>query len=202
MLTLSGPPVRDGAIAGLCITKRVSVNAERAVVMLEYEVTNRGPAPQSVAGWEITRVPRDNLHFFPEGAAKPVKKFQPLLPLRSEGGVAWLSYDPQSMPEDLLVGRAGAEGWLASLRGRLLFIKQFPKVAVDRWAPGEAEILLFLNGNDPYVELEAQSGLVRLEPGGSLRWGVRWYARRVPDEIPGAVGSCPLVDFVRATLVP
>jgi hypothetical protein len=202
LLELIGPPVSTGAIAGLSITKRISASGELGVACIEYEIFNRSGRAQEVAGWEITRVPRDNLHFFPEGKPGEVKKFQDLLPLASAGQVAWLKYDADRMTRDLLVGRDGAEGWLGSVCDDLLFVKQYPEVAEGEAAPGEAEVLIFLNGESAYVELEAQSALRRLEPGQSLAWSVRWYVRQLPAELVARVGSTELVDFARSILLP
>jgi hypothetical protein len=197
VLVLSGATVASGGVAGLAITKRIGANAERAMVSVEYEIGNRGSQPCEVAGWEITRVPRNNLHFFPEGDPGEVKKFQDLLPLQSRGGVAWLDHDPARMDRDLLVGRHGAEGWMASLRGDLLFVKSFPEVPPSRCAPGEADVLLFSSGASAYVEVEAQSAMACLAPGATLRWPVRWAARRLPPGLDRTLGSAALVDFVR-----
>ena len=199
-LVLTGPTVASGGVAGLSMGKRISVSAEQAIVCLEYQITNHSAAACEVAGWEITRVPRDNLHFFPEGAPGDVKKFQDLLPLQSAGGVAWLQYDPACMDRDLLVGRDGSEGWMASVRGDLLFAKYFPEIPEGGAAPGEAEVFLFLNGENAYVEVEAQSAVQRLEPGESLRWPVLWAVRRLPADVRVGVGSSALVDFVRRVL--
>jgi hypothetical protein len=201
VLALTGPPVSGGSIAGLAVRKYFWANAEQAVACIRYEVHNQSGRPQQVAAWEITRVPRSNLHFFPEGAPGDVKKFQDILPLVSSGGVAWLQYDPQLMDRDLLVGRDGAEGWLASVQGDLLFVKQFPEITDGRPAAGEAEVLLFLNGESAYVELEAQSVLRRLEPGQALAWSVRWYARRLPAGLSVRAGNPELVEFVRSILI-
>jgi hypothetical protein len=201
VLVLTGPPVAGGSIAGLAIRKYFSANAEQSVACIRYEVHNHSDRPREVAAWEITRVPRSNLQFFPEGAPGDVKKFQDVLPLDSSGGVAWLKYDPQHMDRDLLVGRDGAEGWLASARADLLFIKQFPEIIEGRPAAGEAEVLLFLNGQSAYVELEAQSAVRRLEPGQALAWSVRWYARRLPAGLSVRTGNPELVDFARSILI-
>ena len=200
VLVLSGPTVTSGGIQGLSITKRIAANAEAAAVCLEYQIHNHGNGAQDVAAWEITRVPRANLHFFAEGPAGEVKKFQDLLPLASVGGVAWLEYDAARMDRDLLVGRHGSEGWLASLRDDLLFIKEFPVVAPDQAAPGEAGVLLFLSGESSYVELEAQSQLLRLASSETLSWAVQWRLRRLPAGLDRTRGSPELVEFVRSVL--
>jgi hypothetical protein len=199
-LELTGPTVRSGGVAGLAMTKRLWANAEQGFVCLEYELVNRGSSPCAVAAWEVTRVPRDNLHFFPEGGSGRVKKSHEVLPLRSEGGIAWLEYDLGVMDRDRLVGCDGAEGWMASVRGDLLFAKVFEEVPVERVAPGEAEVLLFSSGASAYVELEAQSAYERLAPGESLRWPVLWMVRRLPAALEVRAGNLALVDFVRRAL--
>jgi hypothetical protein len=196
VLVLEGPTIRSGAIAGLGIVKRLAANAAQGLVCLEYEIVNRGTEPREVAAWEVTRVPRDNLQFFAEGAPGDVKKVCDLLPLESAGGVAWLQYDPARMVGNLSTGRDSGEGWVASLRGDLLFAKFFPKAPAGRAAPGEAEVFLYLSGENPYVEVEAQSELHHLAPGDSFRWPVVWAARRVP----AGIGRSELVETVRGVL--
>ena len=75
-------------LLGLAVSKRFSVDAQKAMVTVEYGIANQGEKPCSVGPWEITRVASGGLTFFPMGEGAPWKGPQELLPLRIEDGVA------------------------------------------------------------------------------------------------------------------
>ncbi|MBO7598957.1 MAG: hypothetical protein J6T70_18125 [Bacteroidales bacterium] len=51
----------------------------------------------------------------------------------------------------------------------------FPDLKPSDPAPDEAEIQVYVNQGDTYVELESQGAYTTLKPGKKLDWTVRWY---------------------------
>jgi hypothetical protein len=141
------------------IAQRYSVTASRAMV---------------AAPWEITRVPRGGIAFFPQGertrlAAVPA-------------GGAKLIAD-------------GTGGWLAYALGDVLFIKHFTDVPPGSFAPGEGDIEIYA-GSD-YLELEVQGAYTHLSKGKSTPWMVRWRAVAIPSTVSVAAGSATLLTFAQ-----
>ena len=89
----------------------------------------------------------------------------------------------------------GAGGWLAYALGDVLFLKIFPVVLPDSFAPKEGDIEIYL-GND-YLELEVQGAHTRLTNGTSIPWTVRWRAVAIPSTVSVTAGSATLLAFAR-----
>jgi hypothetical protein len=94
----------------------------------------------------------------------------------------------------------GREGWLAHVHGDGLLVKTFAVVPRAAQAPGEAQIEIYATPAHTYVEVEAQGPYETIVPGAALSWRVVWLIRRLPAEIRRAVGSAPLLDFIRGVV--
>ena len=70
---------------------------------------------------------------------------------------------------------ADGKGWLAFKSNGLVLKKVFPDLKPSDPAPDEAEIQVYVNQGDTYVELESQGAYTTLKPGKKLDWTVRWY---------------------------
>jgi hypothetical protein len=78
----------------------------------------------------------------------------------------------------------GAEGWLAHLAGRLLFLMTFPKVPRAAQAPTEAEIELYVDRTGLFVEVEQQGAYEVIPPGAeSTPWTVHFQVHAVPADV-------------------
>jgi hypothetical protein len=179
---------------GVRVTKRFSVDAARRGFAMEYVIDNAGGAPTRCAPWEVTRVAAGGLTFFPTGPLA-----SGALALQERAGAVWFDHGAQRsrLPADGLKSFAvGERGWLAHVRGGLLFIKRFAPVPCDLQAPGEAEIEVYANPH--YVELEVQGRYAPIAAGGSVSWTVLWCVREVPAGIAAAAGSADLVACVDA----
>ncbi|MBV9946465.1 MAG: hypothetical protein JOZ69_06435, partial [Myxococcales bacterium] len=154
-LTLRG--AENGAL-GLRVTKTVSPSASASspAMSIQYVVENDGAASRSVAPWEITRVRPEGLIFFPTGAGAAFSADAgPPLPTRQAAGATW--FDVATLPAgnaSIKYFADGARGWVAHLRGGMLFVKKFADIAPSDAAPGEAEIEVYVNGDRAYIELE------------------------------------------------
>lgn len=183
---------QPGSTTGYGVNKRVWLRSEGEVASIEYELVNhRATAP--AAPWEISRVSKRGLVFFPsEVEAEP----QSTLSSVSSGGVFWIDV-ARAPAGDSKLFQDGSEGWLAHLDGDLAFIKLFEDVSADEQAPGEAEIEVFVSGDYDYVEIEQQGRYESVPAGGSSRWRVSWLLRRTPPGLDTSLGSEGLVSWVR-----
>lgn len=186
--------------AGLVITKLISGNVQGSCFLLDYTITNMSGKPLTVAPWEITRVKTGGMAFFPMGAGERKGGLLPLT--REKDGIVWFVYREEGLPSkgDRQLYSDGAEGWLAALNGRTIFVKQFPDITLEQAAPKEGEIELYaspLTKSGGYVEIEHQGAYQVLSPGASSHWQVTWKIRRIPDSINTQAGNPALVDFVR-----
>jgi hypothetical protein len=181
-----------GATTGLGVQKRFALDVLRGRITIDYVLVNHS-ATLPAAPWEVTRVPKEGLAFFP--AAAPPSPATTLEP-RTIDGIAWV--DVQEAPAtDSKLFQDGAEGWLAFAHRDLVFIKLFEDVPSSAQASGEAEIEVFVNGSFDYVELEQQGPYAMVPAGASSSWRVTWLLRRRPEGMAAFVGSAALVDWVR-----
>jgi len=190
VLTLISPP---GAATGYAVQKRFWMNAARREITLEYSLRNES-ASRPAAPWEISRVPKEGLVFFP-APAPPLAKST--LPAQLEQGISWIDI-AQAPPVDSKLFQDGSEGWLAYAYRDLVFIKVFEDIAAADQAPEEAEIEIFVNGAMDYVEVEQQGRYALVPPGGSSAWRVTWRLERRPPAIAAELGNMELVSWVRA----
>ena len=198
VLSLSGATA-PFPLLGLAVEKKFSADSETGVVTVAYTVANRGSQARQVAPWEITRVAAGGLTFFPMGEGGPRKGPQDLLDPTIVDGVAWFAYDAAAITADQKLFADGLEGWIAHVDGDLLLVKSFGDTLPAQAAPGEAEIELYANAAHTYVEVENQGAYITLAPGATTTWTVRWMLRKLDlAATPVAVGSAPLVDFVRS----
>ena len=85
---------------------------------------------------------------------------------------------------------ADGTGWIAQVTPeRLLYLVSYPDFEPAAAAPGEAEIELYTNSSDVYVEFEQQGALAVIAPGESMTWTVRWKLRRLPGGTTVAAGT-------------
>jgi len=142
--------------------------------LITYTIKNEGSQPRSVAPWEITRVVNhgeaDGIIFFDA----PVDSIWPvgLMTFTSAYRASW--YKTDAAPQNRKVNADG-RGWLAYCADGLLLVKQFQDLKAGEAAPGEAEIQVYVNQGETYIELENQGPYTLLQPGEQLSWSVRWY---------------------------
>ena len=179
---------------GVSVDRRITADAGRGAVIFEFAIQNWGDAPTRLAPWQITRVPPGGLSLFPTGTGW----FPPSnLGVREALGVTWYAYDAAAVTDHQKLFADGREGWLAHVDGDALLVKTFAVVPRAAQAPGEAQIELYATPAHTYVEVEVQGAYETIAPGGTLTWQVVWLVRRLPAEVPRAVGSAALLDFIR-----
>jgi hypothetical protein len=182
------------------IEKSFTANLSAGCVDLSYEIHNEGAAVAPYAPWEVSRLDRGGLSFWPgvQATAGTVRwEFEPT----AIDGVLWWD-DAASAAASLTnnkVSADGEEGWAAHVAEGLLFVKTWTPVAVGDIAPDHGEVELYL-GNG-YIELEVQGPQADIPAAGSTSFAVRWYVQPLPAGTDVSVGSAALLAAARA-LVP
>jgi hypothetical protein len=163
-------------------------------VTILYTLINEGQDTENDAAWEVTRVPSGGMSFFPAGEGSVTGGFANYV--EKINNVSWYEYENSDAGGDKFFSD-GSNGWFAHVNDdSILFIKQFDNVHHDSVAPGENEIELWLNGDHAYIELENQSKYYSIEPGNSVEYEVKWYLRKIPEDIEISKGSTELVNYI------
>ena len=183
---------------GASIDKDISINDSTCAINLRYVIN--ASRTVTLAPWEITRVPRGGIAFFPLGDAQHFTAGPQAAHITQIQDIVW--FDDTGM-ENIGAGGAkliadGKDGWLAYAADGHLFLKKFADVAVDKIAPDEGDVEIFA-GKD-FLELEAQGGYATLKEYGQLPWTVEWRVIKIPKSVKVKVGSESLLKFVRDQL--
>ncbi len=185
---------------GASILKDITISSgETPRIDLNYTVRAEKDFPQ-VAAWEITRVPRNGLAFYPVKASTIDVPMGTVDYQLDRGEVVWQSLTATSRPPEGKLIANGAEGWLAWVSGGLLYIKSYAPVSQASMADGEGDIEVYVSDKLPYVELEVQSAARALAQGESLQWQVSWMLLELPEDLEVFSGNTKLIDLVRQTL--
>lgn len=142
---------------------------------IEYIIRNASDEAVEVAPWEITRVPSGGFLFFDAPAIRPVME----MTYTTEMGWQWIQFIAKRQNRKIF---ADAKGWLAFANDGLLFVKQFPDIASADAAPGEEEVEIYFNQGSTYTEIENQGKYVKLQPGESTSWKVKWTVMPVDKD--------------------
>jgi hypothetical protein len=194
-LSLRGAP---SAPLGVAVTKASSFDVARGAIAIAYTVRNVGPAPRSLAPWEVTRVRYGGLVLFPAGQPAFSADGGPPLATQDASGATWFDAGPAPPGANAKLFADAPRGWIAQEIGGLLFVKKFPTVARGLDAPGEATIEIYASGDRAYIEIENQGAFGPIAAGGSVTWQTIWFLTKVPPAEDGGLGSSSLVATVDA----
>lgn len=181
---------------GLQVTKEFFPGND-GQINLVYSMKNITDSVRRVAPWEITRVRKGGLLFFPVGDNPTGRKSFDAAPVKVVDGIAWYKDAGKRPSKNLLTTADGTEGWAAYVVGGKMFIKHFPNVVRSEIAPGEGEIAFYVSSVADYVEFEIQGKYQSLPPGGHSSWHVEWMVVDVPRQTEIDIGSPSLVEFAR-----
>ena len=183
-------------MSGLQCVKELTASGE-AWLTVRYSLINRGSGTKRAAPWEITRVRKGGLFFFPLG--EPPLRKKHFAPVRADliDGIVWVKDSRERPAENLLSIADGAEGWVAyAIDGRVL-IKKYADSPPEDQAPGEAEVLLYMSSEADYLEIELQGRYDTIGPGEHSQGDVEWTAAAIPPDMPVESGNGSLVRLVR-----
>jgi len=175
------------------VAKRFTADLQRQAVKVDYSVQATA-AGQSFAPWEITRVFKRGLTFWPTGTA-PRAGTMPILPTTTGAGCTWHEATAAAT-EGKLFANAGA-GWLAHVDGDIVIVKKFPDIMPTQAAPNEDEIEVYVGATD-YIEVEQQGAYQPVAQNASFMWTVTWFVRRLPSGVTATAGNQQLVSFVQS----
>jgi Domain of unknown function (DUF4380) len=190
----------ENAAIGASVDKDFSAHDKSCSIALRYNI--RASRPFTAAPWEITRVPRGGIAFFPEGddtrlVAGPLSPYTTITTTTTPN-IVWVDDSTRAAPVPAGGSKLiadGADGWLAYAVGDVLFIKKFTDVPPASFAPGEGNIEIY-PGSD-YLELEVQGAYTQLAGGDSVPWTVQWRAVVIPGAVVVVAGSATLLAFAR-----
>jgi len=183
------------ATLGVSMVKDYAADAASGWITINYTI--KSTKAQKAAPWEVSRVPRGGITFFPLGSS--VTKGP--LTISQLDGIVWFDDATKSVmdPGDgsKLIAD-GKSGWEAYALGGNLFLKRFVDQPASAQAPGEGEICIYPGKS--WIEFEVQGPYTQIAAGGSLPWKVEWRLVKIPSTVTVAVGSATLVSFVQQQL--
>jgi hypothetical protein len=179
---------------GASVTKDFSADATSGWVTILYTI--HATKAIQAAPWEITRVPRGGLVFFPMATGASLNK-GPLTTMSQSSGMAWFDDASQSItsPSGAKAIADGSGGWLGYALSGLLFIKKFPDQPSSAFAPGEGDVEVYPGSG--YLELEDQGPYTSIASGSSLGWTTNWKVVTIPGSVTVSAGSATLIAFAQ-----
>ncbi len=181
---------------GAQVQKRMSLDEQHDnVLRMDYTV-QAGERFEQLAGWEITRIPRRGLVFYPAQQSSLDVAMGAVI-YRHSDDVVWLELKSDIKPPEGKINANGDEGWLAWVEDNLLYLKLYQPVEQSRMATGEGDVEVYLSPRQDYIELEVQSAATSLASGEQLQWRVTWLVEELPSGVEAEVGNPKLLAWVR-----
>jgi hypothetical protein len=166
-------------------------------INLKYSIINITNEDKKAAPWEVTRVHKGGLFFFPIGETPLGKKIFRPVPSEIINGIFWFQTKETQNDSDELTTADGSEGWFAyAIKGNL-FIKKFKDIQPRSFAPGEKEISVYVDAKFDYIEIEAQGEYKDIKSQEKSMWNTKWIAAKIPSDIKVEKGNMKLVEFAR-----
>ena len=202
--TVASPSVtmvgETNATTGLSVTKKFTADLAKSAIVIDYTMT-ASMAGKSFAPWEITRVFKRGISFYPTGTAPGVAGAGfPIIPTTTGAGCTWHEAPTAAGEDQKIHADGGVGGWLAHVDGDVLLVKKFTDIPVAQQAPDEGEIEISVAGMQNYIELEQQGAYAPIAMGESKTWTVTWYVRKLPAGLTATVGNQMLVDYVTSLI--
>jgi hypothetical protein len=199
--TISGSHLLTTGMAdttlGVSMVKDYAADSASGWITINYTINST--KAQKAAPWEVSRVPRGGITFFPLGSS--VTK-GPLTITQSDG-VVWFDDTSKSATDpgdgSKLIAD-GKSGWEAHALGGNLFLKRFADQPASAQAPGEGEICVYPGKS--WIEFEVQGPYTQIAAGGSLPWKVEWKLVKIPSSVTVAAGSASLLAFAQQQVAP
>ena len=183
-------------VTGFRFSKELSADKANSI-NLDYTIVNKTDETKKVSPWEISRIHKGGLLFFPMGKrAMGIKAFDPVN-LDTIDGIAWYKDELKRPEKNKLSTADGSEGWTAYAINGKLFIKKFKDITPEMIAPGEGEVMVYVDSRADFVEYEIEGAYETLRAGEGLNWNVKWIGVDIPANIKVEIGNKELVDFVR-----
>jgi hypothetical protein len=179
---------------GVSMAKDYSVDPATGYINIAYTV--KASKAIKAAPWEVSRVPRGGIVFFPVGTtALTAGPFT----VKQTNGIAWIDDGPKTAtsPDGAKCFGDGA-GWTAYVLNGNLFLKKFMDQPASAQPKDEGEIDVY--PGDGFLEFEVQGPYTSIAANGSLPWSIQWKVVKVPSTVNVAVESADLVSFAKQQL--
>lgn len=176
---------------GISMGKDFSADASTGWISIAYTI-NSAKAIKA-APWEVTRVPRGGIAFFPSGASAMTKG--PWTTVTTSSGTTWVD-DTAKTTTSSDGSKAygdGTGGWFAYAVEGNLFLKKFTDTPANQQAPSDGEVSVYSGSG--FLEFEVQGPYTSIAAAGKLTWSVKWRVVKIPSTVTATVGSASLVEF-------
>ncbi len=198
----------------LRLTKGIEIINDHKV-RFTYEAENISKENKTFGHWEITRLAKGGRVIFPAGSAfgdaefptfpgflyfKKDKNTEKLInpsvdcfdiPIKKGCGTI-----PHTDKTKLLADGQG--GWAAYLNDGILLVKSFENTEIDRLAPTQGEVELFVNPDLDFIELEEHGAYQTVAPEQTSTWTVDWYMYKYPSNMPHDAAS--IKEFIEKNI--
>jgi hypothetical protein len=183
----------DASLA-VSMSKDYAVDSASGWITINYTI--HAAKELKAAPWEVSRVPRGGITFFPLGSSLTKGP----LTVTQADGIVWFDDGTKSATSDdgSKLFADGASGYEAYALGGILFLKRFADQPATAQAPGEGEICIYPGAT--WLEFEVQGPYTQIAKDGTLPWKVEWKLLKIPSSVTVAVGSASLVAFVTQEL--
>jgi hypothetical protein len=182
---------------GVSVVKDFSADDSTCWISVLYTI--KATKSVSAAPWEISRVPRGGIAFFPVGDSTKLAPgpLQAKVTTAGTPTIAWFDDTTKSSTssDGSKLIADGANGWLAYALGGNLYLKKFADVEPAKFATKEGDIEIY-PGTD-YLELEVQGAYTSLTANGTLPWTVKWRVVAIPSSVTVAPKSDTLLAFAQ-----
>ena len=128
------------------------------------------------APWEVSRVPRGGIVFFPAGSSVT----RGPLTITQSSGIVWFDDAPKTAtsPDGDKLYADGSGGWTAYVLDRNLFLKKFVDQPASAQPAGEGEVDIYPGAG--FLEFEVQGPYTQIAASGNLPWSIEWKVIKVP----------------------
>jgi hypothetical protein len=185
---------RDPGV-GMRVGKNIMIDGRTGALDILQRMTNVSDREQAWCFWDRTLCRAGGFAIIP---LNPRSRFPAKWVIGTRRGPLWWDYDGTNpahpgirILDGMLVAKAegkeqkiGADsdaGWIAYVRGRLLFVKYFPTVAGGDYIDNGITVAHYFN--DTIAELEPLSPQARLKPEGEYTFPERWTLTRLDREV-------------------
>jgi hypothetical protein len=184
---------------GVAVTKDFSADAATGWITVAYTMT--ASKAVQVAPWQIARVPRGGVVFFPCTTAA-LSTPKTAWTMTQASGYDWIDDKNQTSVSSadgskIVADGAGVQGQAYTLLGYALnnnlLLFKYPNVAQASFATNEADTEVYPGSG--YIELEAQGAYAPVAAGGTSSWTIQWRVVPIDSSVTVAANSATLIAF-------
>jgi hypothetical protein len=185
---------REPAV-GLRLGKNIMIDGATGALDILQRMTNYSDREQAWCFWDRTLCKSGGFGILP---LNPRSRFPAKWLLGTRRGPLWWEYDGKNPSHPLIkvldgmlitkaegpeqkVGADSDAGWIAYVRGRLLFVKYFQVVPDGTYIDNGMSVAHYFN--DTIAELEPLSPEIRLKPEGESLFAEHWTLTRLDREV-------------------